>query len=192
MSHRSTLTLVTDAASEPVTVPDQKTWMREDLDNADNDLLINKLITAGRKLIGKDVGYIFLNESWRLTLDAFPTGSDPLEFWKFPLSSVTQIQYIDSDGATQTWSDALYDVDTDSKPGRVAPVFGEVYPVTRDVQNAVTATFVAGYGTTAADVPDDLLSAIKSVVTDMYENRETLSKLPKEVRAFLSPGFVIA
>ena len=60
------------------------------------------------------------------------------------------------------------------------------------IQNAVTATFVAGYGTTAADVPDDLLSAIKAVVTDMYQNRETLSKLPKEVGAFLSPGFVIA
>ena len=192
MSHRSTLTLVTDATSEPVTVPDQKTWLREDLVDADNDLLINKLITAARKLIGNDVGCIFLNETWRLTVDAFPTRSDPLQFWKFPLSSVTQIQYIDSDGATQTWSSALYDVDTDSRPGRVAPAFGEVYPVTRDVQNAVTATFVAGYGTTVATVPDDLLSALKSVVTDMYQNREVLSTLPKEVRAFLAPGFVIA
>lgn len=68
-----------------------------------------------------------------------------------PLVSVTSVQYVDGDGATQTWLNSLYDVVINTEPGYLEPVHGETYP-----QNSrdVTVTYVSGYGTTWGTVDE--------------------------------------
>jgi hypothetical protein len=126
------------------------------------------------------------------------SGMRPIVIPKPPLVSVTSIQYVDPDGVTQTWSNTLYTVDTPTgdyaEPGRIFPVYGQVYPVTRSQPAAVTIRLVAGYGETAAAVPSMIRSAMKLLIGIWYENREaglivrgSSDVLPFGVDALLQP-----
>lgn len=108
-----------------------------------------------------------------------------------PLQSVSSIQYrAATDGTLTTLASSGYDVDTDSKPGRITPSYGNVWPVARWQPNAVLVTFVAGYGAASA-VPEAIKAAIKLLVGHWYENREAVvtgtiaTQLPLTVEALL-------
>jgi uncharacterized phiE125 gp8 family phage protein len=111
-----------------------------------------------------------ITATWRYTLDRFPVGNCPLWLPRPRLQSLT-VAYVDGDGATQTWDASLYRLDTESEPARIEPAFGQSWPVTRRVTNAVTITMVCGYGDEATSVPDNLKHAIKIVGTRLYECR---------------------
>ena len=63
-----------------------------------------------------------------------------------PLQSVSSIQYQDSNNATQTLAASNYTVDTDREPGRIVQSSTGSFPSTYPDLNAVTITFIAGYG----------------------------------------------
>src|SRR5690606_26519144 len=103
-------------------------------------------------------------QTLELVLDAFPRTviNVPLP----PLQTVDSIAYIDPDGQTQTLDPQTYDVD--AVGGRVAPAYGEAFPATRAVQNAVTVRFTAGY----TSVPEPIRAAMLLIIGDLYANRE--------------------
>jgi len=115
----------------------------------------------------------FITQTWDLKLDAFPC--DVIEIPQAPLLTAASspastdpvITYVDTAGATQTWSAALYTVDAPSGPkarlGRITPIYGGVFPATRDVVNAVTVRFYAGYGAAGA-VPSLVKTCLKEHV----------------------------
>lgn len=126
------------------------------------------------------------------------TGMRPIIIPKPPLISVTSITYVDTDGATQTWASSNYTVDAPvgdfAEPGRICPVYGQVYPVTRAQPAAVTIRFVAGYGAAASAVPQPIKSAMKLLIGIWYANREaglivrgSADVLPYGVDALLQP-----
>lgn len=167
-------------------------------------------------LDGKDgiLGRALVQQTWDLKLDRFPRNRDsgydvpyfvrnairvPLP----PLQSVTSITYIDPAGDEQTLSDTLYTVDTSSEPGRITPAYGQCWPQTQEVMNAVTVRFVAGYDVDSptdygANVPGPIKSAIKLLVSEMYQNRgETVvgmsvAELPFAATTLLAPHRVWA
>ena len=163
------LTLSSAPAVEPVTATEAKAHNR--IDTSADDTLIATYIAAAREHGEHMTRRAFITQTWVWKLDAFPLGGVmymPLP----PLQSVTSVQYVDANGATQTWSTDDYDVDTSSKPGRIVPVYNKSFPTTRNDTNAVTVTFVAGYGDATTDVPDQLRVAINQLVGHWYENRE--------------------
>mgnify|MGYP002623288214 FL=1 len=89
-----------------------------------------------------------------------------------PLLAVSSIQYIDSDGNTQTLAASKYDVDTASHPGRITLAVNQSWPSLRDVPNAVTITHTAGYGTLASSIPEPIRLAIRMLVAHWYYMRE--------------------
>ena len=122
-----------------------------------------------------------------MVLDRFPTLiiSPPHP----PLVSVTGIVYVDTDGADQTLGSSVYRVDTVNEPGRITLEYNQSWPSTREVTNAVTITYQAGYGKAAA-VPDDVKAAIKLLVGHLYEHREAvceikLDMVPMSVKSLL-------
>ena len=161
------LVITVEPAEEPVTTAEAKDHMR--VDTSDDDTLIDGLITASRLYAENYTNRAFVTQTLAVRLDAFPASQINLP--RAPAASVTSIQYIDGDGATQTWSSANYTVDAYSKPARVLPVYDEDFPSTRAEIDAVTVTFVAGYGGASA-VPEGLKLAIKTLVGHWYENRE--------------------
>ena len=166
------LTEATAPTSEPVTKAEAKLFARIDI--TDDDDLVDSLIEAARREAEIFTRRSFINTTWDLTLDEFPA---EILLPRSPLSSVTSITYVDTSGTTQTLTSTLYRVDTKSLPGRITPSYGNTWPATQAVTNAVTVKFVVGYGATAASVPEVIKTAIKMMVNDWYEHRESQSEI---------------
>ena len=185
------LSLVTAPTTEPLSIVDAKKHCGVDLD--DNDALIGVYITTARQFAEGATRRAFVAQTWDFTLDRFPVGAIKLPIQ--PVSSVTYVQYVDSAGATQTFTEGTspdvtkYDVFTDGPRTTIVPKYNLPWPDTRDHPNAVTVRFVAGYTT----FPEDLKQAIRLLVGHQYENREavvigqSITDLPMGVQSFLSP-----
>ncbi len=145
----------TDAAKDP----EVTTYMFSVVDQLDGPMgILNRALCT---------------QTLELTLNGFPRVIVlPLS----PLISVTSVQYIDSNGATQTFSSANYRVLNAAIPtekGRIELAYGEVWPTVRNIEQNVTVTYQAGFGARNA-VPDHIRSLIKVMVKEMYDGREPL------------------
>lgn len=157
------LSLVTGPETEPVTLDEAKDHLRLTTDD-ENDL-IEALIVSAREYAETFTHRAFLTQTWDEKLDAFP---DVLEVPLPPLQitpTAPVITYVDTAGATQTLSASLYTIDAPTgphaRPARIVPAYGLTWPSTRDVPNAVTVRFVAGYGLAAGSVPALIRLAMK-------------------------------
>jgi uncharacterized phiE125 gp8 family phage protein len=131
------------------------------------------------------LGRCLITQTLEMQLDAFPRwcgadrrgrrypGADaPILLPCPPVQSVTSIAYLDGNGDTQTLAASAYTlVNNGANKSEIAPAYGTVWPETRDIEAAVTVTWVAGYGATAADVPPDIVAAGLLLLQDLYENR---------------------
>jgi uncharacterized phiE125 gp8 family phage protein len=137
----------------------------------------------------------FITQTHDLKLDGFPCSDDAIRLPKAPLISITSVTYVDTNGDTQTWSNTLYTVDAPSGPkaerGRIVPNYGQVFPSTRDVINAVTVRFVAGYGAASA-VPSLIKTCLKEHLRanrlrgDAVEAMKTLDWCDRQLWQFKS------
>lgn len=184
------LTLVTAATSEPVTVEEMKEHLNIDFD--EDDTYIGDLITACRRLIGGWANRSYVNETWDEGRENWPKGKNEIRLTRAPVSSVTHIKYIDTDGATQTWDASNYTVVTGSEPGRVALKWSGSWPVsTLQPGLPITIRYVAGFGTSAVSVPEENKLAIKMLVAHFYSQREPVvvgtitSKVPYHLETLL-------
>lgn len=122
------------------------------------------------------LGRALVTQTWEMTMRHFPLGCDRIHgdlrirLSLPPLQSVASITYVDADGATQTLDASKYTVVTGER-GAIVPAYGETWPTTRDVPEAVTVTFVAGYGDAADDVPGAIRAAGLIMVADLYDAR---------------------
>ena len=164
------LTETVAPAAEPVSLAEAKIHLRQDF--PDDDDLITTLIAAARQHVSMVTRRAFVNTTYTLKLDEYPT-----EIWipVSPLSSVTSITYIDTNGNSQTEASSVYSVDTDTEPGRISQAFDQSWSDTRDQNNAITVTFVSGYGAAASDVPETFKASIKLLVGHWYQSREAVA-----------------
>lgn len=168
------LTLITPATVPALDTDAAKAHLRVEF--ADDNALIDALAAAATAMIENLTGRALLAQSWRLTLDRFPACGDPvIRLPRPPLLSVASVKYVDEAGALQTLDPALYQVDAGSTPARLAPAYGQVWPVARCELGAVRVEYQAGYGAAADSVPADLLAAIKLQLGHLYENREAVN-----------------
>lgn len=164
------LHLVTPPTSEPITTAEAKIHLR--VEHGVDDELIGTLIPAARHTVETGTGRKCGSQTWDMKLDCFPSGAIVLPYP--PVSSVTSVTYVDSNGTTQTWSSAYYTTDLpsgdDSAPARIYPIYGQSYPSIRSQRNAVTVRFVCGFTT----VPGGMLAAMKLLIGHWYANREAV------------------
>lgn len=165
------LTLITGSNAELLTLDQIKTHLR--IEEGVDDALLGAFRASAHEWAEDYTERQFLTATYDLTLDGFPGGGKAIYLPKPPLQSVTSINYIDHAGAEQTWDAADYIVDTTGQVGRITPAWLETYPVTREIPNAVTVRFVAGYGG-ANDIPRPILVAMLSLIAHWYEHREAV------------------
>ena len=183
-----TLTRTTQPATEPVDLVEAKTHLR--LDTNDYDSRITAFVQAAREALEIATERTMITSTWRLKLDAFPLartrpathrqlergtlasepGAAAIKLPRPPLQSVNSVKYI---------------VDSDSDPARLTEAHGETWPDTRDIVNAVTIDYDAGYGDDAIDVPQALREAILMHV-EMMHDRPVGSELSAMERAYQS------
>ena len=165
------ISLVTAATTEPVTIQDLKDQLR--IDENTEDTYLGGLLKAATRAVERMSDRQLINATWRFSLDEFPCWD--IRVPKPPLSSVTSITYVNSTGGNTTVASSDYAVDTYNEPGRITPVFNATWPSPRYQNNAVTVTYVAGYGASQNSVPDTYRHAIKMLAGHWYENREAIA-----------------
>ena len=166
------LSLTTAPSVEPLTTAEAKTALR--LDYSNDDGLIDDFIEAARADAETFTYRAFLNQTYVLRLTSFPWG--PILLPRPPLSSVTSVTYIDTAGDSQTWSSSLYTVETPSGEralhATIRPISGGVYPATQRVVDAVTITFVAGYGAASSSLPESIRRGVAQRCQQLYDGEE--------------------
>lgn len=158
--------LVTDSATEPLTLAEVKTYLR--IDGTDYDNILTPLIKTVRQLAEKITGRDMINKTWKTYLDCFPY-RDGIELRKSKLQSITSINYYTSSVLTLLSSATYYVTDEDSYSS-IYLVDGQSYPSTDTRKQAVEITFVSGYGIDATFVPEALKQAMLSHIAYLFEN----------------------
>jgi len=160
--------------TEPVTLNEAKDHCYET--GNDNDNLLLSLISAAREYAEGKTWKQIIEATLVLKLDEFPSSLE-IVLPRPPAISVTSVEYVDEDGATQTWSDSNYDVDTFSEYARIRPVdtVGD-WPSTKDQMNAVIVTYKAGYDNSDPQhyIPTKIKQAILMLVKYWYDNRDAV------------------
>lgn len=168
--------LVTAATIPYLSLEDARRQCR--VDSNDEDGLIAEYIAAAGRMVETDAEIALLTSTWAVYLDYFPTWE--IELRCGPVTSITSIQYVDSDGTTQTLSSSLYSLDSKHKPARVTPAYSQTWPVTRWQENAATVTWVAGATSQEAVHPMGK-QAIRTLVGHWYSNREAVGTVGQEI-----------
>lgn len=160
--------LITEAASEPVTVSDVKTHSGVVGDT--DDTLIASWIKSGRKLAEDFQHRAYISQVWGIVLDGFPTL--PLTLPRPALISVDSIKYYDTADTEETFSAADYFVDTVSEVGRLTLGYQKQWPiVSLRAISSVIIRFTAGYGVDADAVPEAVKDALYMYCSWRYDNR---------------------
>ncbi|HEB79288.1 MAG TPA: hypothetical protein ENI79_02285 [Rhodospirillales bacterium] len=172
----------TVAPTDPVLTADDFQEHTRETDNFEEALLADRYIPAATVWCQDACSRQFINATWEFKLPRFPSGDEtewPLEGYDLlipiaPLSSVASIIYLDPDGASQTLASSVYSDDTASKPPRINLAYGQAWPAIRHWNLPITITLVAGYGTSASDVPENFRQAVRYVTTGLFEHRGQL------------------
>lgn len=170
-----TLRLITAPTSEPVTLEQAKLWLRLDGD-AEIDT-VEMLISAARQALDGADGYLgrcLVTQTWEMTLDAFPAGSEiriPLS----PVQSIVSVKYLDASGDEQSFSSDNYRFSADDLSGSLLLEEGASWPSAGNGSASVAIRFVVGY---AGGVPEGLKVEILKLIGFWFENRQMAGQIP--------------
>lgn len=175
------LSLVTGPAEPLFSIEEARAHCRIDAltetgAHEDDDLIMNLYLPAAiGELDGANgwLGRALVTQTWKLTLAGFPLAHGAIPMPLPPLQSVSEISYVATDGTATVLDDAEYRVITDGTPGLVMPVYGKCWPSTRCQPDAVSITFVAGFGD-PEDVPPLIRQYVAYRLGMFYATREAV------------------
>jgi uncharacterized phiE125 gp8 family phage protein len=212
------LTLSSAPAIEPVTATQCKAEARIATTETAHDDWFTLNIAAARQAVERYLQRALITQTWVYTIDYVPDVAD-YDDWKIatgwplslpapgandyialpypPLQSVTSIVYYDPANEDHTYDSDNYHVTTSGAggvtKGRVALNIGSTWPSSLRSRDAIMITYVAGYGLTAATVPEAIRVAITRVVTHMFEHRgdEPDAAIAAVAKSMLSPYRIV-
>lgn len=182
--------LVTAATDYPVTMQEMIDLLRGPPE--EEYLFIAECVKQATRLFEGLTGLACINQTWRLTLDAWPGagaswwdgyrqlpvtelyrgGVDFVELPRYPLSSVSAVTTYDLDNtAASVVVSNVFLTDTVSFRGRLVLQSGQTWPIALRDRNAIEITYIAGFGATADDVPESIRRAIRQIAAYLFDNR---------------------
>ena len=188
--------VVTATSDEQVSTAQLKTHLRVLHD--DDDTYIGLLGTAAREYIEEYTHQAMVPKAITWFLEDFPAGSQILHLKDHnPLQSVSEITYLDTDGTEVTMSTEDFNIDTDSRIGKVLTGQstswpGDVY----DYPGNNNVEIDLGVGHTTASCPESFRHAEKLLVKHWYMERSPVSvghiarDIPLTVNALLDPHVI--
>jgi uncharacterized phiE125 gp8 family phage protein len=186
------VSIITQPTVEPVSLEEAKLYLRVDATSEDD--LVSSLIQAAREYVETHTRRTLVYTTYRYTLDTFPGWyglnftSQPIELPKYPVAQTSaagaysyampRVRYYDEDGVQQTltYADDDFDLSLSDSPAKLQLYPGDYWPSTEIGRaSAVEVDFVAGYGPTAASVPESLKTVIKLLIGHWFENRQAVA-----------------
>lgn len=174
------LTLVTPAASSPVSLADARAICKRD-DTADDvriQMLLDAAVPCVEDFIGKAIGA----QVWLLCLDRF---ADEIELPRGPVIGIDSIIYLDEDGAEQALDPDNYTLDLVSVPQRIVRNSEASWPVTLDRVNAIEIMFETGY--TGSSREYGLVKAAVLAMIEHWYNGGIMGVMPAGIVQMLNP-----
>jgi len=158
-------TLITAPTDTPIEEADLRMQLR--ISDRSEDQYLRTLIEAATETLQAIAWRQFMTATYSLTFDSF---ASRMELPKPPLQSVT-IAYLDTAGNSQALATTVYEVVTNATPGFIRLKYGQTWPAVYGHPDAVTVTFVCGYGAASA-VPARTRHAVKLLAAHLYQTRE--------------------
>jgi len=184
--------LLVAPAAEPLSVAEAKNFLRVEQD--DDDVLIGALIAAARNQIEALTRRGLLTQTWRLVLDRWPNDGR-IAPKLAPLRAVSAARIYDAANNASAIDAGRFVInaaaDAIAAPGWSVPAPG------RDVAG-IELDVIVGFGDSAADVPDVLRHAVRTLVAHWYENRglaaigANVAMLPGSVSAMIASYRVLS
>lgn len=190
---RSTLKLVQPATALPVASDDVKGDLGYNANDTAVDSKVDSLILAATAYVsGPDgvLGKALISQTWSVSVPCAGRNGR-IEIPLTPVQSVKSIKYFDPEGNEQTLTVDNFHLFGDEDRAYIEPKSGTVWPGVYDRPDAITITFVAGFGDSAEFVPENVKQAIRLLCCHWFENREAVvvgtppSALPMGVEALL-------
>jgi uncharacterized phiE125 gp8 family phage protein len=182
--------VITPPASEPVTLAEMRTQLGyTDASDTTSDTTITRRIIEARQWVEGFIRRALINQTLEIRQDCF---TECIKLPHPPVSSITSVKYIDTDGVEQTLGSSNYVLDDYPLVPFIREAYGIAWPSTRDEPNAVRVRYVAGYGANASDVPQLIREAIMLIVghwmnfQPQSENGLVLARVPYAVQDMLS------
>ena len=159
----------------PVSLEEAKSFLR--VDGTGHDTLIGLLIEEVTDFVESITQRSFINRPVSALYAGFPCASDALVLPGYPVNEVTEITYIDAEGAEQTLDADVYRLIPGDR-GKVLLAYGKNWPaIAFNQYGPVTVTFVAGYGASASSVPQKIKLLLKQVIAAAYEHAEAQTEI---------------
>jgi len=211
--------VTTAPAAEPLSTAEAKEWCRIESSVTADDALIDTLVKAARRNIEKRTGLALITQTVTQVIDNWPstTGYAPdylpsegplslistgpkgkayIELLGNPVQSVTSITTFDDGDTGTVWASTNYQLSIQGSRARIAPRVGTSWPTATRGMDAIEVIFVAGFGSSGSDVPEDIRRAIGLMISHWYENRDAttsggtgteMEQIPIGVDALLEP-----
>ena len=174
----SNLTVITPPAEEALSLAAAKEYLRIGHDGEDG--LVAALIAAARARLETVGGLALVTQTLKRSWDSWPRGvtRNGARLLPAPASALVVVTIVGVEGGTETVTTRFR-----LEGGRLLLKPFTALPAI-PLGGRVEVTFVAGYGA-AADVPADLVQALKRLVLVAYQRGEA-TDLPEDVAAVLN------
>lgn len=154
---------------EPVTVAEARRQCRiaDAIDYHDQEL--RALIAAAREMVENDTGLVCYTGSFTQKFTDWGGGTIELADLR-PVTSITSIAYLDTDGTSQTLATSVYQLETANVKQFIRLKYNQSWPSLRGDTNGITVTYVAGYASVAA-IPLMVKQAVLLLIGHWFEHK---------------------
>lgn len=151
-----------------ITLAEAKLHLRVTIDT--DDSVINDCIKSATSLIESYTNQYLQSRTFVAYLDVQEFMSFcPISIWKYPITSIESVKYLDTNGTEQTFSSANYSTDLIEAPARVLPT--TIATVKQNIVNQYRIYFTAGHLTREA-IDAELIGWVKIFTAFFYETRQ--------------------
>lgn len=135
-----------DVRDEPVTLAEARLQCKVDSDDQTHDMRLAQLITEAREFGEHATGRGFARRTIEVALDCFPAyEDDTITLPLAPVASITSVKYTDLNGTEQTIAGSAYALSPYGDSNRIAPTYGNYWPSTQSIRDAVRIVCVCGH-----------------------------------------------
>lgn len=164
--------VITPNQDLPVSLESVKQHLNmDDLSHADATIIAHAKAACSH--IEKQYGMALLTQTIKEYWSEFPcSAADPMLLRIQPIQSITSVEYVDSNGDSQTWDPDEWNYGGYNGTTFIIPNPNASYPSTWATPNAICITYQAGYGAAPENVPAEIGQAINLMVADSFQRRE--------------------
>ena len=168
--------IITPPKGYPLTLEEAAEWIHVDPSNIiSENQSIEDLIATATDMVEKYTGRTLITQTLEVEYMPNPPEILPMRIplpRAAPLQEIVYVKSIEQDGTEHTQHANIYNADTYAIPGRIQLLMG--YGWDYYVFGRYRIQYICGYGDTSDKIPSPFRTAIKMLVSQLYQSREEL------------------